>query len=169
MINFIAVDYSRCSGCKACEVTCSLYHFGECNPAKSLIHVIRQERGGLVFCLPLVCQSCEPAPCIEACPTSALYRDEERGLLTIDENQCSFCGLCAEACPIGCLSIDTNTRAVLSCDLCGGQPQCVIVCHAHCLTEADKSRAQDTQNMEYLREVLQQHDLQDSLPAGRIW
>jgi carbon-monoxide dehydrogenase iron sulfur subunit len=167
MHHFIAIDHLNCTGCKTCEVTCSLYHFGECNPLKSAIRIIRREKSGLVFCLPLVCQQCEPAPCIEACATGALSRCEERGILIIDKEGCTACELCVEACPIGCLSIDTDRTELINCDLCGGEPQCVLTCHAHCLTEVDSSETGQEQNVAQLIRVLGQEDLLTDITRRR--
>ncbi len=48
MPQFISVDHLVCTGCRECEVVCSLYHFGECNPERSAIRVVRSEKDGLV-------------------------------------------------------------------------------------------------------------------------
>ena len=167
MSHFIAVDHEHCTGCKTCELLCSLYHYGECNPQKSAVRVIRRERGGLVFCLPLVCQHCEPAPCIEACPTGALSREEEPGTLVLDKDECTACELCVEACPVGSISLDTDDNNIINCDLCGGEPQCVPACHAHCLTLADSSQAKAPQNLERLTSILEQEGLLSSIPGRR--
>ena len=168
MPRFIAVDHVACTGCKTCEVVCSLYHFGECNPRRSAICIIRKERDGLVFCLPLVCQQCEQAPCIEACSTEALFRDGGLGIPAIDKARCSACGDCAEACPAGCIFMDSERMVAICCDLCGGQPQCVLSCHAHCLTEVDREEASEKQDVEYLARVLEQEDLWSSVPRKGV-
>ena len=134
MSQFIAVNYAVCTGCRECEVVCSLYHFGECHPEKSAIHVMRKEKDGLVSCLAVVCQQCEQPLCLEACTTGALSRDSVRGTIIIDATSCSGCGDCVAACPAGCISLDNVSLNAICCDLCGGQPQCVELCHSHCLT-----------------------------------
>jgi len=166
--HFVAIDNLPCTGCKTCELVCSLYHFGECNPRRSAIRIIRRERDGLVFCLPLVCQQCKQAPCIEACPTEALSRDGGQGILSVDEERCSACGDCVEACPAGCIFIDSDRMVAISCDLCGGQPQCVLTCHAHCLTEVDSGEASEEQNVDYLARVLEEENLWDSVPGRGV-
>ena len=167
MSYFINVEHEHCTGCKSCELFCSLYHFGECNPLRSAIRVIRRERDGLVFCLPLVCQQCETAPCIEACTTGAISRDDKKGILAFNKDECTSCGLCVEACPVGGISLDTDATSIISCDLCGGEPQCVPACHAHCLTVADSSHAKATQNLECFTSILRQEDLFSSIPGRR--
>jgi carbon-monoxide dehydrogenase iron sulfur subunit len=163
--NFIFVDHSRCTGCKSCEMVCSLYHFQECNPKLSAIRIIRKERDGLVLCLPLVCQHCQQAYCIEACPTGAISKDEQQGIIVIDNEQCNACGACVEACPIGCISTDDATNVAIHCDLCGGHPMCVPACHAHCLTEAASLEEIQTQGVEYLTRVLEHEDLWGNVPG----
>ena len=165
MSHFISVEHEHCTGCRTCELLCSLYHFGECNPQRSAIRVIRRERDGMVFCLPLVCQQCETAPCIEACPTGAISRDEKKGILAFDKDECTSCGLCVEACPVGGISLDADGTGLITCDLCGGEPQCVPACHAHCLTVADSSQAKATQNLERLTSILEEEDLLSSIPG----
>ena len=165
MPQFIAVDHVLCTGCRECEVVCSLYRFGECNPERAAIRVIRKEEGGLVVSLPLVCQQCEEAPCIEACPTEALSREGERGTITIDEERCTGCGDCVDACPAACIFMDNETNVVICCDLCGGQPQCVILCHSHCLTQASGNDAGGKGRVESLTRVLEEEGLWESVPG----
>jgi carbon-monoxide dehydrogenase iron sulfur subunit len=167
MYPFIAIDHRPCTGCKTCELVCSLYHFGVCDPGRSAIRVIRREKKGLVFCLPLVCQHCEKAACIEACPTGALARRDNSGFLVIDEGNCTSCGICVEACPAGCLSLDAERKRAIGCDLCGGEPQCVPFCHARCLREAESAGADGKQGVAGLAEILKREDLQDALTGRR--
>ncbi len=149
-MRFISVDYSVCTGCRTCEVVCSLHHFGECNPARSAIRVIRREKGGLVSSFPFVCQQCEKASCIEACPSRALSRNREDDPLTIDEEKCSGCGDCTDACPAGCIFLDNQRNLAVSCDLCGGQPQCILSCHSHSLTLGSSKEAGSRNRIERL-------------------
>ena len=165
MSRFIAVEHRHCTGCKTCELICSLYHFGECNPVKSAIHVIRRERNGLVFCLPLVCQQCEPAPCIDACPTQAISRDEA-GTLHFNKDECNNCEFCIEACPVGAISFTADQTGIINCDLCGGDPQCVPACHGHCLTVVE-SEGKAQWNADYLVSVLEHEDLLSRVPGRR--
>jgi carbon-monoxide dehydrogenase iron sulfur subunit len=131
---FISVDHTVCTGCRECELVCSLSHVGECNPRRSAIQVLRREHDGLATALPLVCQQCGAAPCIGACPENALSRQSDQGTLRIDADRCSGCGECRNACPAGCIFVDIQNDIAISCDLCDGRPQCVTFCHSSCLT-----------------------------------
>ncbi len=144
MSPFISVNHSVCTGCRTCEVVCSLFHFGECNPSRSAIRVIRREKGGLVTSLPLVCQQCPNPSCAAACPSAALSKDDE-ACVKVDAEKCSGCGLCTDACPAGCIPVEDKRRVAVPCDLCGGQPQCVAFCHSHSLTLAGGPETSDGQ------------------------
>lgn len=165
MPQFIAVDHSVCTGCRTCEVVCSLHHCGECHPERSAIRVIRREKGGLVFSLPLVCQQCAPAPCAEACPTGALFRENQEAPLTIDQEKCTGCGNCVDACPAGCIFIDNRLNLAVCCDLCGGQPQCVSLCHSSCLTVGSRDQADEQVRTEKLANILETEGLWESVPG----
>lgn len=134
MSQFISINHTVCTGCRECEIVCSLSHVGECNPRRSAIQVLRREHDGLATALPLVCQQCLAAPCIDACPESALSRQSDQEPLRIDANLCSGCGECHDACPAGCIFIDIQDDTAISCDLCSGRPRCVTFCHSNCLT-----------------------------------
>jgi Fe-S-cluster-containing hydrogenase component 2 len=114
-------------------MVCSLYHFGECNPERSAIRVIRNEGQGLAEPLPVVCRQCDAPACMDACPADAIYRDEETGIVKTDPDTCTGCAECVEACPAGCILLDIFQQTPIICDLCGGDPKCVPMCHAGCL------------------------------------
>lgn len=70
------INIPLCTGCRACELACSFYLEGVCDPTISKIKITRDNETAEVFCeLPLSCQECsfqaEP-PCIHACGIGAL-------------------------------------------------------------------------------------------------
>lgn len=74
----LEIDNSLCTGCRACELACSLYLVGRCDPTISRIKIIRDNETGDVFCdLPLSCPECsleaEP-PCVASCGIGALTK-----------------------------------------------------------------------------------------------
>ncbi len=97
----------------------------------SRIQVITYELVGLDY--PVVCQNCEPAPCVELCPTGALSKGRAGGI-ELDKSKCIGCRVCSEICPYGAAMMDPKGRYPLICDMCGGNPACVAACPTNALS-----------------------------------
>ena len=126
-----------CTGCQRCAYVCSAVHEGLFQPrlARVYVHAFA-ERG---YSVPCVCFQCPEADCLAACPEEAIYRDDQ-GVVLVDKEKCTGCGLCAEACAYG--QIDTNNEGLAyKCDLCGGDPACVKECHPQALVFAEPDEA----------------------------
>ena len=129
-----------CTGCRLCEVACSLIKEQKIQPGIARISV-RQYYPGVEF--PVACYQCgAEAKCVEACPVQALAVDTSKNLQTIsiDVTKCtrtaqnSECTLCLDKCPGLVVNFHPTTRAPLICDLCGGDPECIKVCPSQTLT-----------------------------------
>lgn len=142
----IKVENRLCLECRECEVACSLYHEGECNPYLSRIHV---EFDDFVPGFPTIeiCKQCDWPACYYACVTlrkePAMYIDAKTGARAIDESKCTGCGACAAACPLMpektvMIRKEVKGRWVyVKCDLCKDRaegPLCVEVCPPMALT-----------------------------------
>ena len=119
-------DPLRCTGCRLCEVACSLKFEKKFGPGGSRIRVLSYPSHGID--IPIYCLHCEDAPCMARCPMDAIKRDEKTGVTFIDYNECTGCGKCANACPIGAIVYDPLEKGVFRCDLCSGKPKCVENC-----------------------------------------
>jgi len=122
---WIVRDYIKCSGCRKCEIVCSLFHEGKIWPEASRIRVFMLVPGCEV---PHFCVQCEDYPCVKACPVNALSVSDETEAVLVDKEKCNRCGLCIEACPGRVPHLHPTEKYVVICDLCGGKPQCVKVC-----------------------------------------
>jgi len=122
----IVIDHEKCTGCRQCEMVCSVFHTGASNPSRSRIKVVKWEHVGCY--LPMTCQSCEKPFCVEVCPTKACHMDEENQRVTIDKDKCIGCKTCIIACPFGAPLYDTTEKVSIKCDYCDGNPQCVVFC-----------------------------------------
>ena len=73
------------------------------------------------------------------CPTGALYRDRQDGMILVRSEVCIGCAMCVSVCPAGAVTLDPVEGTASKCDLCGGDPQCVAYCPAKVLrlTDAD--------------------------------
>ncbi|MBI2909814.1 MAG: 4Fe-4S dicluster domain-containing protein [Chloroflexi bacterium] len=131
----IVCDANLCTGCRACEVVCSLHHEGVINPELSRISITTWEYEAWRT-EAYVCKQCEAANCMAACPTEAIHVDAQTGAIVIDESKCNGCQECIIACPSSPSRIRYNDSRMVcvKCDLCGGEPQCVISCQQGALT-----------------------------------
>ena len=73
----LIVDLTRCTGCKVCEVACSLEKEKVCNPHLSRIQILKQDTLG-VF-LPAISPDCDlcggpekKQKCVQFCATEAI-------------------------------------------------------------------------------------------------
>ncbi len=138
MQKMLVVDYEKCTGCRLCELVCSVKHEAVSNPSRARIHIVKWEMEGIM--MPMVCNQCESAPCITACPTNARSRDEESGRIIVNYDRCIGCKTCVVVCPFGAVSFDPIAGKVISCDLCDGDPICANFCETEALQYADASQ-----------------------------
>jgi len=98
----MVIDLKRCIGCYACQLSCKAEHGTP--PGVFYARVLKQEEGTYPtlrqLFLPVLCNHCEEAPCVEACPTGASFKWED-GIVDIDHDKCVGCKTCMMACPYG--------------------------------------------------------------------
>ncbi len=120
------VDHNRCSGCRACQVACSLHLFRENNPKKAALAIIPHFPVPGTFEVQ-VCTQC--GQCAEVCPTGAIQQND-RGAYVVDPDTCIKCMACADVCPEDMIFTRPDVPYVWQCDLCG---ECVEVCGTNAL------------------------------------
>ncbi len=122
----LTVQPQKCTGCRSCMLVCSFIHADACNYQDSRIKIASEESRGRHT--PSVCRFCEDPPCIQACPVDALSKGGETNAIRIDTALCNGCQSCVSACPYEAMFFDPKTDRAFTCDLCGGDPECVKVC-----------------------------------------
>ncbi len=122
---WIERNYESCSGCRRCEIACSLHHEGRIWPEASRIRIFMFVPGVEI---PHLCFQCEDYPCVNACPTGALSINDKTGAVNIDVSKCSACGLCVNVCPGKVPHMHPEKNHIVLCDLCDGNPKCVETC-----------------------------------------
>ncbi len=138
MAKVIVVDASKCYACLGCVVECA-YHQAGADANLPLSSGVLSYAGCAVVAVaeepvPLVCNHCEDAPCLQVCPTSAIHRDPAGGPVLLDAERCIGCKACVMACPFGMIQIRHDAASALKCDLCGERtaqgrlPACVTAC-----------------------------------------
>ena len=88
------------------------------------------------------CNHCEHAPCVEICPTQALYKRPD-GIVDFNNERCIGCKSCTQACPYDAIYIDPESNTAAKCNYCshrvdaGLQPACVNVCPTEAIISGD--------------------------------
>lgn len=135
-MNKIWVDRAKCTGCKTCEIACATERD---SVGRTLLTAIKEEHHPIarvgVFgetgeAFPLQCRQCEDAPCLKACPSGALARDEETNTVHIDAVKCVGCWMCVMSCPFGVITPSEDYHVAMKCDACYHmeRPACVAAC-----------------------------------------
>ena len=142
----MVIDTRHCVGCQTCTVSCKISNevpgSAHWNHLESLDGEVLYQSTGvfprttLAF-RPLLCNHCEDPACVKHCPTGAMHKDEESGLVLVDQDVCIACGYCSWVCPYGAPSMDDANHVMSKCTFCanrvrmGEEPFCVASCPAH--------------------------------------
>lgn len=166
----IFVNYKKCLACKACETACAVEH----HPARSLYAALGDCKSQINVrvlgieheSFPLACRHCDPADCLNACPSGAISRDAQSGAVLLDAAQCKACAMCAMVCPFDAISFKQTHLAqygrdvAYKCDLCNErvkadqEPACVAACHSGALVYAEYDATRTKQAARNLRNYL---------------
>lgn len=138
------IDNRKCIGCHACTTACKSEH--EVPIGVNRTWVKQVEKGVFPHTRRLFsvlrCNHCTDAPCVEICPTEALFIRQD-GIVDFDKDRCIGCKSCMQACPYDALYIDPQTRTAAKCNYCahridvGLEPACVNVCPEHAIISGD--------------------------------
>lgn len=140
----VIADPNRCTGCRRCETTCTIFNDGKAQPYISRVKVGRNYNFGIdgpkanyweedgnfgnLRIIPQTCQQCEDAPCVENCPEGAISAHPKTGARVVDAKKCIGCGYCTEVCPWSIPTVDPETEVSTKCTLCDGNPNCAAIC-----------------------------------------
>lgn len=139
------IDSSRCSGCKTCQVSCKdrknidvgrkfrrVYEYGGGSWAQDKDGAWTNQT--FAYYLSIACNHCDEPICVKGCPTGAMHKRDDNGLVLVDQNKCVGCKYCAMRCPYGAPQFDTEKNVMSKCDGCidrleqGFNPVCVDSC-----------------------------------------
>ena len=85
--------------------------------------------------LPRLCEHCLNPTCVASCPSGAIYKREEDGIVLIDQEKCRGWRMCVSGCPYKKIYYNWSTGKSEKCILCyprieAGQP---TVCSETCV------------------------------------
>ncbi len=88
----------------------------------------------VMFYLPRICNHCLNPSCVASCPSGALYKRGEDGIVLVDQNRCRGWRACVAACPYKKVYYNWSTGKSEKCILCyprlesGQAPACFHSC-----------------------------------------
>jgi anaerobic dimethyl sulfoxide reductase subunit B (iron-sulfur subunit) len=130
-------DAGRCIQCRTCEVACKSTHNTE--PGVKWRRVVETWGGEYPSVtrafFSLACMHCEKPACAAVCPTGAIIKRAEDGIVVVDRAKCNGCQDCLSACPYGVPQFGGD-GTMQKCDYCvetGREPACAVSCPAEAL------------------------------------
>ncbi|MFJ6699446.1 nitrate reductase subunit beta [Streptomyces sp. NPDC091272] len=71
-----------------------------------------------MFYLPRICEHCLNPSCVASCPSGAMYKRSEDGIVLVDQDQCRGWRQCVTACPYKKVYFNHRTGKAEKCTLC---------------------------------------------------
>ena len=138
------IDNTRCIGCHACTTACKSENEVPLSVTRTYVKyvdtgIFPQVRRSFQVTR---CNQCDDAPCVEACPTAAMFRRPD-GIVDFDKSICIGCKACIAACPYDAIFINPEDHSAEKCNFCahrldvGLEPACVIVCPTEAILVGD--------------------------------
>jgi nitrate reductase beta subunit len=88
-----------------------------------------------MFYLPRICEHCLNPSCVASCPSGAMYKRAEDGIVLVDQDRCRGWRFCVSGCPYKKVYFNHRTGKAEKCTLCfprieAGQP---TICSETCV------------------------------------
>ncbi|HEX6197641.1 MAG TPA: 4Fe-4S dicluster domain-containing protein [Jiangellaceae bacterium] len=138
------IDQSTCIGCHACTTACKSENDVPLSVNRTFVKsvdvgIYPEARRSFQVTR---CNQCTDAPCVAACPTSAMFTRPD-GIVDFDKSACIGCKACMAACPYDAIFINPEDHSAEKCNFCahrldmGLEPACVVVCPTQSIMVGD--------------------------------
>ncbi|MFB8188244.1 nitrate reductase subunit beta [Microbacterium sp. NPDC055988] len=71
-----------------------------------------------MFYLPRICEHCLNPSCVASCPSGAMYKREEDGIVLVDQDACRGWRMCVSGCPYKKVYFNHKTGKAEKCTMC---------------------------------------------------
>ena len=105
----MVIDLQRCTGCGGCILSCISENNVQTGVtwAKKITKTVGTFPNVRLDFIPTLCNHCEEAPCIRACPTKAMHK-ADGDITAHDPDKCIGCRTCKTMCPYDVISLNTT-------------------------------------------------------------
>jgi Fe-S-cluster-containing dehydrogenase component len=110
----MVIDLQKCVGCGACALACKTENNtqdrtnGQTFNWADFIHTTEGKFPRVTYtAIPVLCNHCTDAPCVEACPvTPKAMHKHANGMTIHNQKRCIGCRQCQEACPYSAYDVE---------------------------------------------------------------
>ncbi|HYK74174.1 MAG TPA: nitrate reductase subunit beta [Pseudoneobacillus sp.] len=88
------------------------------NVRKLQEHIAMEYEKTFMMYLPRICEHCLNPSCVASCPSGALYKREEDGIVLVDQEACRGWRFCMNGCPYHKVYYNWNTHKAEKCNFC---------------------------------------------------
>ena len=71
-----------------------------------------------MFYLPRICEHCLNPACVASCPSGAMYKRTEDGIVLVDQDSCRGWRMCITGCPYKKVYFNHRTGKAEKCTMC---------------------------------------------------
>ena len=131
----------NCIQCHACEAACKSWRHLENGVSWRRVHCLWHGSfpDTTLSTLSVSCMHCAEPACAGNCPTGAISKSEDDGVVRCDRTLCTGCRKCYDICPVGAPQFGSD-GLMQKCDMCASGPfsgldgtPCTLACPTYAL------------------------------------
>jgi tetrathionate reductase subunit B len=162
-VKVFLIDVGICNGCYCCQIACKDEHVAndwtpyarpQPETGQFWLKLSEKVRGTVpkvkVAYTPRLCNHCDKAPCMAACPVKGAIYKREDGMVIIDPIKCTGCKNCVDACPWRVIYYNEGLQIAQKCTGCAHlldsgwkEPRCVDACPTEAIKFVEEAEAKE--------------------------